>query len=400
MSPPGPIDRVFGAIVPRAVDAIDMDDVIGQVDVDHLISEVDVDGIVQRVDVDAVVQRVDINAIVQRVDIDGLMGRVDIDALLADVDIGGLISRLDMDALLARVDVDALIQRVDVGKLIERVDLNAVLTDVDLNALMSQLDLDAVLERVDIEALMKRANIDSIVSNASRGVFSRLLDAVRRQVVGLDTLLIGAVLQVFRRRPREQASVVSGTVTGRVAGGVSRLAAFLIDALVLSVSFSLTTALVVFLIGLFAGETVDLSNHGLLWLGGYGLFAFFYYWIGLSITGRSIGKGLIGLRVVEMSGDPIGPGRAAVRTIVYPFSFILGLGLIPIVVGKQRRALHDFAARDHVLYDWGDRPAELPAPLTAWVKRRVEAEDSVEPSEVASEDPGPGEISPPTSVAS
>ena len=47
MSPPGPLDRVFGAIVPRAVDAIDMDDVIGQVDVDHLVSEVDVDAIVR-----------------------------------------------------------------------------------------------------------------------------------------------------------------------------------------------------------------------------------------------------------------------------------------------------------------------------------------------------------------
>ena len=217
------------------------------------------------------------------------------------------------------------------------------------------------------------------MSNASRGVFSRLLDAVRRQLVGLDILLIGAVLQVFRRRPREQASVVGGTVTGRVAGGVSRLAAYLIDALVLSISYSLTTALVVFLVSLFSGDTVDVSNHGLLWLGGYALFGFFYYWIGLSVTGRSIGKGLIGLRVVAMNGDPITPGRAAVRTIVYPFSFILGLGLIPIVTGKHRRALHDFAGRDQVLYDWGDRPAEMPAPLTAWVQRRVEPEEVATP---------------------
>ena len=106
-----------------------------------------------------------------------------------------------------------------------------------------------------------------------------------------------------------------------------------------------------------------------------------------------------------MNGDPITPGRAAIRTIVYPFSFILGLGLIPIVVGKQRRALHDFAARDHVLYDWGDRPVELPAPLTAWVRRRVDAEELVERSVVSAEIPGPtegrspDEVSPPTSMA-
>jgi hypothetical protein len=41
------------------------------------------------------------------------------------------------------------------------------------------------------------------------------------------------------------------------------------------------------------------------------------------------------------------------------------------VVGRQRRALHDFAAGDMVLYHWGDRPAELPPPLTDWVRRRT-----------------------------
>ena len=46
------------------------------------------------------------------------------------------------------------------------------------------------------------------------------------------------------------------------------------------------------------------------------------------------------------------------------------LGLIPIVTGKRRRALHDAAAGSIVVYDWGDRPAELPAPVTAWLRQR------------------------------
>jgi len=287
---PGPIDRVLEAIVPRAVDAIDVERVIEQVDIDALI---------QRVDIDALIQRVDI------------------------------------DALILRVDVDALIQRLD------------------------------------IDALVKRAHIDTIVSNASRGVFARLIDAVRRQLVGLDALLIGGVARLFRR-PREAAVMATGTVTGRTAGGVSRLAAFLIDVVVISVSYGLMVALISYLVGLFTGRTVDLSNESWWALGSYVTFGFFYFWIGLSVTGRSVGKGLIGLRVVEVNGDPISPGRAAVRTIVYPLSFILGLGLIPIVTGKQRRALHDFAAGDKELYDWGDRPAELPAPLSAWVHRHSE----------------------------
>jgi uncharacterized RDD family membrane protein YckC len=415
MTPPGPIDRMFGAIVPRAVDAIDIDEVIDQVDVDHLISQVDVDGIVARVDVDAVVQRVDIGAILDRVDIEALMHRIDLDvlltrvdlnalladvdlevlltkidlnALLADVDLEVLLTKIDLNALLTKVDLNTLLTKIDLNALLAGVDLNALLADVDLevlltkvdlntlltkidlNALLADVDLDALLARIDVDALMKRAHIDDIVSNASRGVFARLIDAVRRQLVGLDLLLVAVVTRLLRR-PREQVSVTGGTVTGRVAGGISRLAAFLIDIGVISVSYGFIVSLLVFMIGLFSGQTFDPSHRALLWLGGIGVFGFFYYWIGLAVTGRSIGKGLIGLRVVNVDGRPISPGRAAVRTIVYPFSFILGLGLIPIVVGKQRRALHDFAAGDKELYDWGDRPAEMPAPLSAWVQQRA-----------------------------
>jgi len=360
MTPPSPLDRVFEAIVPRAVDAIDIDDVIGQVDVNHLVSEVDVDALVQRVDVDALIQRVDVDALIQRVDVDALIQRVDVDALIQRVDVGKLIERVDLNQVLTKVDLNALMGEID---------LNSLLTKVDLNTLMDSVDLDKLLDKVDIEALMKRAKIDQIVSNASRGVFAQLMDAVRRQLAGLDALLIGVVTRVFRR-PRTAASLVGGTLSGQVAGAISRLTAFLIDAGFISVSYGITAALMVFMVGLLTGNTVDPSHHALPWLTGYVIFGFFYYWIGLAITGRSIGKGLIGLRVVQMDGDPITPGRAAVRTIVYPFSFILGLGLLPIVVGKQRRALHDFAGGDHVLYDWGDRPAELPAPLTDWVRRR------------------------------
>ena len=165
------------------------------------------------------------------------------------------------------------------------------------------------------------------------------------------------------------ATLQDGTLTGRLAGGISRLAAYLIDLGTIALSYSISVGIVVFLVGLFTGHQVTLTNHGRAWAAGYATFAFFYYWIGLSITGRSIGKGLVGLRVVGKDQAPISPGRAAVRTFVYPFSFILGLGLIPIVTGKRRRALHDWAAGTTVLYDWGDRPAELPGPVTDWLAR-------------------------------
>ena len=66
-----------------------------------------------------------------------------------------------------------------------------------------------------------------------------------------------------------------------------------------------------------------------------------------------------------MSGEPVGPGAAVVRTVVFPLSFVGGLGFVPAVVGRQRRALHDLAAGTKEIVDWGPRQAELPAALAA-----------------------------------
>ena len=41
------------------------------------------------------------------------------------------------------------------------------------------------------------------------------------------------------------------------------------------------------------------------------------------------------------------------------------------LVDRRRRALQDVAARSAVVYDWGDRPAALPAPLTRYLDRKA-----------------------------
>jgi uncharacterized RDD family membrane protein YckC len=43
-----------------------------------------------------------------------------------------------------------------------------------------------------------------------------------------------------------------------------------------------------------------------------------------------------------------------------------------MLVSPERRTLHDAAARTAVVYDWGDRPADIPAPLAAWIETRQE----------------------------
>jgi uncharacterized RDD family membrane protein YckC len=74
---------------------------------------------------------------------------------------------------------------------------------------------------------------------------------------------------------------------------------------------------------------------------------------------------------VSRHGSPLTPRAAFVRVVTFPLSLaVFGLGLIGIVVGRERRALHDVLAGSAVVYDWGDRPAELPAPLTRWLAER------------------------------
>jgi len=317
-----------------------------------------------------VVEAVDVDGVVSKVDVDRLVGEVDLDALLEKVDLDALLARIDVDALLDRIDVDELLARIDVNKLTDRMDVQALVERLDVQSLVDKVDLDAVLADVDVAALAQRAGIDQIVSDATRGVSARVLAMARRQIVGLD-LIVSGIWAKVARRPRPQPP--AGTsATGEVAGPVSRLLAYFVDIAVLSVSFAAFTAMVSYLVQLFLGDKVDTSSSNARWgvafATGYLLFAFTYYLVGLTIAGSSIGKALLGLRVLNLDGRPLKGRQALVRVIAYPFSFILGLGLIPIVTARSHRALHDKVARTTVRYDWGDSDHAARSPLTRWLR--------------------------------
>ena len=159
---------------------------------------------------------------------------------------------------------------------------------------------------------------------------------------------------------------------------MSRLFAYFVDIAVLSVSFAAFTAIVAYLVQLFVGDKADTSSSdarwGIAFAGGYAVFGFVYWLVGLTIAGSSIGKALLGLRVLNLDGTPLKGRQAFVRVIVYPFSFILGLGLMPIVTAKSHRALHDKVARTTVRYDWGDSTQTSRTPLTRWLRGKSAGE--------------------------
>lgn len=165
----------------------------------------------------------------------------------------------------------------------------------------------------------------------------------------------------------------AGIVTGYYAGVFTRLAALLIDWLVIVVSYSLILGGLSFLLSVFFGWQMGLtdSDNSLYWLLGIVVWSFVYLVVGLTVSGRTVGKAVVGLKVVCRDGAPLTPARAVLRVLALPLSFaILGLGFLGVLIGRERRALHDVISGAAVVYDWGDRPAELPSPLTNWLARK------------------------------
>lgn len=162
--------------------------------------------------------------------------------------------------------------------------------------------------------------------------------------------------------------VSAGLVSGHYAGAFTRGLAFIVDWIVILVLYSIFVAGAQVLAGFLFEVELD---SGVQWLIGLGVWAVLYLALGTAITGRTIGKALLGLKIVTRAGLSIGLGRATARVFALPISIaLLGLGFLGIVLGKEHRALHDVIAGTSVVYDWGDRRAEMPAPLTRWLQRR------------------------------
>ncbi|MGW5721629.1 RDD family protein [Amycolatopsis sp. NPDC003865] len=71
-----------------------------------------------------------------------------------------------------------------------------------------------------------------------------------------------------------------------------------------------------------------------------------------TVTGRTAGGQLLGLRVVDARGRPLRAGRAVVRAgccAVFP------LGLLWVLADRERRSVQDVLLRTSVVYDWTPR---------------------------------------------
>jgi uncharacterized RDD family membrane protein YckC len=147
---------------------------------------------------------------------------------------------------------------------------------------------------------------------------------------------------------------------GHYAGMVSRFVAYIVDAFLIGTIFAISTGLLVGALSVVTGRTWDPTEHRLLLTIGMMIWAFCYFTLSLAAGGRTPGMGLLGLLVVRSAGTDLDLGHAALRTLVFPLSFLLfGIGFLIGVVRRDRRCLHDLIGDTAVVYGWDARGARM-----------------------------------------
>jgi uncharacterized RDD family membrane protein YckC len=147
---------------------------------------------------------------------------------------------------------------------------------------------------------------------------------------------------------------------GHYAGAVSRLVAFGADVGASWGLFTLGAAALAFTIQLASGTKFSLSNHQLASLIAAVIWEFIYFTYQWTLSGKTIGMAVLGIRVVKTDGTPIGARQAVIRTVTLPLSIIVfGLGFLGILTNRRRYAWHDRFAKTAVVYSWDARAARL-----------------------------------------
>jgi uncharacterized RDD family membrane protein YckC len=160
--------------------------------------------------------------------------------------------------------------------------------------------------------------------------------------------------------PIKPPAAAQESLQGRYAGFASRFAAFVADLIVLTAVFLAVLAAINWAATIVTGKDIAF-NRGNLWVViAYLVWGFVYFAHFWGLNGTTAGGAMFGVQVLTDDGYDVSPRRAVLRTLVFPVSFlILGLGFLGILLGDQRRALHDVIAGTVVVYSWDARAARL-----------------------------------------
>lgn len=148
------------------------------------------------------------------------------------------------------------------------------------------------------------------------------------------------------------------TPLGQYAGFATRLIAWLIDWLLLTIIISASAAVIGFLgqalkineiLGLGEGIRLLVLVIGAVLAAIAPISYNIACWM---LAGQTVGKWVMGLRVVRTNGQRVGFWAAVRRQIGYWLSSILFLGFAWILFDNRRQGFHDKLAGTFVVYSW------------------------------------------------
>lgn len=233
--------------------------------------------------------------------------------------------------------------------------------------------LDRVVDSAQVQGL-----VEEFVQAQGQSLGRKMLDELRAVAVSGDRA-VARLAHRLLRHPRSEIPPFPRAVPaptseatallhlqGRAAGFVSRLVAFQIDVVLVSIlirgtgwlleDIRMATGTYFALPGLTpaASSTMPIQvtvAGGLVMSAAYLLF----FW---ALAGVTPGKGLMGLRIVTRDGHPLSLIRSAVRLFGYLVSLLLyALGYWWIAIDHWREGWHDKIARTAVIYMWDAHPS-------------------------------------------
>lgn len=143
----------------------------------------------------------------------------------------------------------------------------------------------------------------------------------------------------------------------RAAGFVTRLFAFVIDVIVVMGILAAGGAIAALLDSAIEGMgLVPPIQMTVIYVGMIPFVVGAYYAMFWALTGRTIGKWFMGLKIIGLDGRPPTIGRSLLRFLGYGLSTIVfWLGFVWVVIDDERQAWHDHMARTWVVYDYARR---------------------------------------------
>jgi uncharacterized RDD family membrane protein YckC len=166
------------------------------------------------------------------------------------------------------------------------------------------------------------------------------------------------------------------TLQGHYAGFITRSFAFIIDVIIVALMLLMVSIGLSFIsrfIGLlpdiikslFSTSDATATNAydealPLITLVVNVFLVFGYYIFFWTSSGQTLGKALMGVRVVSVSGRPLTFFQALFRFLLYPVSaMFFFLGFFWVLADNQRQGWHDNLARTYVIYAWRAVPHSI-----------------------------------------